>query len=212
MFDTQKYPYSLVAVPQGGQPRDRPEQGLEARRVRLRAADRRDRPERAVPVLARQDRGRAGQDDGQLQPGRREEAPHRRRLHLQGQRPLRPEGRPRQVRHPRHLGLVGLGRLAPDHHEEPAGHRHRREREARARLGLLVPERDEHEVRDPALADRRTGLALRLLLQQHAPEHVRPVRRGRRQHRATSPTSRTRRRRRCSTSGRRRSTSRSRSS
>ena len=33
----------------------------------------------------------------------------------------RPEGQPGQARHPRDLGLVGLGRLEPDHHEEPAG-------------------------------------------------------------------------------------------
>ena len=56
----------------------------------------------------------------------------RRRLHLQGQRADRPEGQPRQARHPRDLGLVGLGRLEPDHHEEPAGDRHRLERQARA--------------------------------------------------------------------------------
>ena len=49
-------------LPQGRQPGDRPEQGLEARRVRLRAAHRRDRPARAVPVVARQDRG--GQGEG----------------------------------------------------------------------------------------------------------------------------------------------------
>ena len=48
--------------------------------------------------------------------------------------------------------------------------------------GSLVPERDEHEVRDPALADRRGGLAVRLLLQQHAREHVPPLGAGRRQH------------------------------
>ncbi len=41
VFDDTQYPYSLVAVPQGAQPRDRPQLGLEARRVRLRAADRR---------------------------------------------------------------------------------------------------------------------------------------------------------------------------
>ena len=33
-----------------------------------------------------------------------------------GSKLIDPKGNPRQARHPRHLGLVGLGRLEPDHH------------------------------------------------------------------------------------------------
>ena len=210
MFDTQKYPYSIVAF------RKAVSRAIDRNRSRSSAstATRRhrcNRAARAVPGVARQDRGGQGEGARQLRPDRGEEAAHRRRLHLQGQRPLRPEGQPRQVRHPRDLGLVGLGRLAPDHHEEPAGHRHRREREARARLGLLVPERDEHEGRDAALADRRDR-ARPSATSSTTCTRTRTSRRARTPStRATSPTTRTRRRRRCSISGRRRSTSPSRS-
>ena len=52
----------------------------------------------------------------------------RRQVHLQGQPADRPEGRSGQARHPRHLGLVGLGRVEPDHHQEPPRHRDRLQR------------------------------------------------------------------------------------
>jgi len=61
--------------------------------------------------------------------------------------------------------LVRLGCLAPDHREEPAGRRHRRIGEARARLGRMAAERDEHEVHDAALELRRERHhAVRVLL------------------------------------------------
>ena len=143
---------------------------------------------------------------GDLQPDGGEEAAHRRRLHLQGHDAARPEGQPGQARHPRDLGLVGLGRVEPDHHEEPPGDRHRLERRARARLELVVPERVRDEEPDPALADRLAGLAVRLL-----PTRTSPNERSRRPARtrrtpATGRTTRTRRRRPSSTSGRRPST------
>ena len=49
-----------------------------------------------------------------------------------------------------------------------AGDRHRLERGARARLGLLAAERVRDEEPDAALADRLPGLAVRLLLRQPA--------------------------------------------
>ena len=50
VFDTTKYPYSLVAFRKARQPGDRPQDGLEARRVRLRAArPTRSALERALP-------------------------------------------------------------------------------------------------------------------------------------------------------------------
>ena len=108
-------------LPQGAEPGDRPQDRVEARRVRLRAAVRRARAERSVPEVGnRRRREEARQADGDVQPERGEEDAHRRRLHLQGRRPDRPEGEGRQARHPRHLRLVGLGRVEPDHHEEPA--------------------------------------------------------------------------------------------
>ena len=120
----------------------------------------------------------------------------------------RPEGQRRQARHPRDLGLVGLGRLEPDHHEEPAGDRHRLERRSsRPRLGRLVPERVLDEEPDAALAGRLARLAVRLLLREPLAERVHPVRAGRDARPATGSTSRHDRRRRCSTSGRGRSTS-----
>ncbi len=73
-------------LPQGAQPRDRPQLGLEARRVRLRAADRRDRPQRALPEVGHRQVGEgAGEVDGDVQPGGREDDAHERRLHVQGQ-------------------------------------------------------------------------------------------------------------------------------
>ncbi len=61
-YATTAYPISLTprhvevpvqprCVPQGAQPRNRPQDGLDARRVRVRTTDRRDRPERAVPEV-----------------------------------------------------------------------------------------------------------------------------------------------------------------
>jgi len=91
----------------------------------------------------------------------------------------RPEGQSRVVRHPRHLGLVGLGRVAEHHHEEPAVDRSRRERQARARLQHLVPARRLHQGHDASVPGRRHGLAVRLLLREHAPERVRPAGTGR---------------------------------
>ena len=46
-----------------------------------------------------------------------------------------PKGNAVKLDDPRHLGLVGLGRLAPDHHEEPPGHRHRRTASSSSRAG-----------------------------------------------------------------------------
>jgi peptide/nickel transport system substrate-binding protein len=110
-----------------------------------------------------------------LQPDGGEDAAHGQRVHVQGLEPHRPEGQPRLARHPRDLRMVGLGRLEPDHHEEPPGHRHRLEREARAGLELLVPERVRHEEPDSALAERVAGLALRLLQREPLAELGRPV-------------------------------------
>ena len=75
--------------------------------------------------------------------------------------------------------LVGLGRLAADHHQEPAGHRHQRDHQARARLELLVSERVRDEDADAALAGRLAGLAVRVLLRQPAPERAHRVGPGR---------------------------------
>ena len=146
MFDTRQYPYSLSAY------RKAVSMAIDRNKVYklgeygYAPPDRRGRPERAVPVVGdRPGRQGRGEDARKLQPGGGEEDADGRGLHLQGQQAARPEGQPRQVRHPRDLGLVGLGRVASDHLQEPQGHRHRRERQARARLGLVVPERDEHE-------------------------------------------------------------------
>ena len=125
----------------------------------------------------------------------------------------RPEGQSRQPRHPRDLGLVGLGRVEPDHHEEPPGDRHQLERRARARLELVVSERVVDEEPDPALADRLAGVAVRLLPTQPVAElKFTPFRPGCDEHRELGALSPTRRRLRSSTSGRRRSTRRSSSS
>ena len=96
-----------------------------------------------------------------------------------GNKLIDPKGNAGLARHPRDLGLVGLGRLEPDHHEEPPGHRHRLEREARAGLGLLVPERVRDEEPDPALAERVAGLAVRLLQREPVAELAHPVGPGR---------------------------------
>ena len=94
-------------LPEGAQPRDRPELGLEARRVRLRAAHRCARAPVPLPELGdRRVRQGAGEGDGHVQPDRGEEDAHRRRVHVQGQQPHRPEGQPGLARHPRDLGLV----------------------------------------------------------------------------------------------------------
>ena len=92
------------------------------------------------------------------------------RLHLQGQHADRPEGQPGQARHPCDLGLVGLGRLGPDHREEPAGHRDRLVGGSRARLELVVSERVDDEDPDAALAERFGRYAVRLLQRQPVPE------------------------------------------
>ncbi len=167
-------------VPQGAQPRDRSQLGLEARRVRLRAAGRRDRPERSLPAMGDRQVGEgAGEADGDVQPDRGQEAADRQRVHLQGQQPDRSERKCGQARHPRHLGLVGLGRLEPDHHEELPGDRDRLEREARAVLGRLVPERVLDEEPDTPLAGRITRLRLRLLLREPVAKRVHPLGDGR---------------------------------
>jgi hypothetical protein len=72
----------------------------------------------------------------------------------------------RQNRYSVPVGLVGLGGLAADHHEEPAGGRHQREHEARARLQHVVVGRLLDEDTDAALAERLAGLAVRLLLRE----------------------------------------------
>ena len=57
-------PVQHRCVPQGAQPRDRPQLGLEARRVRLRAAGRRDRAERSLPAVGHRQVGEgAGEGD-----------------------------------------------------------------------------------------------------------------------------------------------------
>ena len=112
---------------------------------------------------------------------------HLQRVHVQGQPADRPEGQPGQPRHPRHLGLVGLGRVEPDHHEEPPGDRHRLEREARARLELVVSERVRHEVPDAALAERLAGLAVRVLLLEHVEQRVHRAGAGWDEHRQLDP-------------------------
>ena len=93
-----------------------------------------------------------------------------------GNKLIDPKGNPVALRGPRHRRLVRLGRLAADHHQEPPGRRHRRDRQDRARLELLVPERVRHEGADAALAERLAGLALRVLLRQPAPERAHRVR------------------------------------
>ena len=92
-----------------------------------------------------------------------------------GSRLYDPHGDARQPRHPRHRRLVGLGRLEPDHHPEPARHRNRLPGRARAGLGRLAAQRIRDEVPDAPLAGRVTGLALRVLLLEPVPERVRPV-------------------------------------
>ena len=52
-----------------------------------------------------------------------------------GSKLIDPKGNPVTLRHPRDLGLVGLGRLAPDHHQEPAGDRHRLDTSSSSRTG-----------------------------------------------------------------------------
>ena len=145
IFDTTQYPYSLVAVPQGAQP-----WRSTATTVSKLGEYGYAPPTDAIGLTAssrsgstRRERQGAGEAARDLQPDGGEEAADRQRLHLQGQQADRPEGQPGQLRHPRDLGLVGLGRVAPDHHQEPAGDRHRLERQARAGLELLVPERVE---------------------------------------------------------------------
>ena len=73
---------------------------------------------------------------------------------------------------------------------------------ARARLGRLVPERVRDEEPDAALAGRLARLAVRVLLLEPVAERVHPLGAGRRDRPATGSTSPTPRRRRCSTSGR----------
>ena len=154
-FDTTEYPYSLAGVPEGRQPRDRPQDGVEARRVRLRARRRARSASSSCTRSGSTRRSRPGEGDGRLRPGRGEEGVHGRRLHVQERRPLRPEGRSRQLPDPRDRRLVRLGRVTADHLAEPAGRRHRRVGQARARLGRVAAERDEHEDRDAALDLRR---------------------------------------------------------
>ena len=151
-------------VPQGAEPRDQPQRRVEARRVRLRAADRRARPQRHLPGVGHgQPCKAAAQTAATYNPTAAKKTADGRRLHVQGRDADRPEGQPGQPRHPRDLGLVGLGRVEPDHHEEPPGDRHQLERRARARLELVVSERVVDEEPDAALADRVAGVAVRLL-------------------------------------------------
>ena len=58
--------------------------------------------------------------DGGVQPVGRQDGVPGVRVHLQGLVADGPEGQPGQVRRARHRRLVGLGRLAPDHHPQPA--------------------------------------------------------------------------------------------
>ena len=213
-YATTAYPISLTPrhvevpvqprpVPQGAQPRNRPQPGVEARRVRVRAADRRDRPERALPQVGDGQEGEGPfEDDVDVQPLGGEEHPHRSRLQLQ-QRPAdRSEGRRGRARHPRHRRVVGLGRVQPDHHQEPARHRDRLQGRARARLGRLAAGCVRDQVPDAALAGRVAGLPLRVLLLEPLAERLRPAWRERGDDRQLVALRRCRRRRRSSTSGR----------
>ena len=96
-FDLTQVPVQHRRLPQGRQPGDRPQDGLEARRVRLRAADVGARDRADVSEVDRPVPEGAGEGDGDLQPGRGEDGVHRRRLHLQGQQADRPEGRSRSA-------------------------------------------------------------------------------------------------------------------
>ena len=113
-FNTTQYPYSLVALPQGRQPGDRPQDGLEARRVRLRAADDRARPREPLPEVDQPCRQGAGEAARDVRPGCGEEDVHRRRLRVQGREADGSEGQPGQFPDARHRRLVGLGRVAAD--------------------------------------------------------------------------------------------------
>ena len=203
MFDTTQYPYSLVPFRHGGQPGDQPRRRLEARRVRLRAADRRDRPERDLPAVGHRpgDQGR-GQAPRDLRPGRRQEAAHRQRLHLQRQQADRPEGQ------------SGRASRSTSSAAGPTGSPRCRSSPRTSRTSASTPpskiepdwnswypSASSHEGADAALAERLAGLALRVLLRQPAPEraHRRRVRTAPRP--ATGSTSRIPARRASSTSG-----------
>ena len=196
-------------VPQGDQPGDQPQRRVEARRVRLRAADRAIGLERHLPEWVRP-------GDRRPRPSSWPRTTRRRRRRLltdagftyKGSNADRPEGQPGQPRHPRDLGLVGLGRVDADHHQEPAGDRHRLERRSSSRTGTPGTERSATKTRaccgrTPRRA-RRTGTSTRTCRSE---VHARPART--RRTRATGRTSTTPRRRRSSTSGSPRSTRRS---
>ena len=68
------------------------------------------------------------------------------------------------------------------------GDRHRLQRQARARLELVVPERVRHEEPDAALAERLAGLAVRVLQREPVAERAHPVGSGRARRRATGRT------------------------
>ncbi len=70
-----------------------------------------------------QERQGAGEGTRDVQPDGGKGAADPERVHLQGQHADRPARQPGQPRCPRDLGLVGLGRLGPDHRQEPAGDR-----------------------------------------------------------------------------------------
>ncbi len=183
VFDDTQYPYSLVAF------RKALSQAIDRNTVSKLGEYGYAPPTDAIGLgglfpqwVTDPTREGAGQGARDLQPDRGEGNAHRRRLHLQGEPADRPEGQPRQPRHPRDLGLVGLGRVEPDHHEGPAGDRHRLEREARAGLELVVPERVRDEEPDAALAERLPGLPVRLLLRELLGERVRRAGAGRHEH------------------------------
>ena len=181
MLDTTQVPVQPEGPAEGDQPGNRSKDGLEARRVRLRTARRRSRAERSLPTVGHRPRGEGrAKTMADLQPGRREEAADGQRLHVQGQPAIRPEGQPRRDQSARDLWLVGLGRVAADHHGKPARNRDRLPHGARAGLELLVPERVEHEGTHAPLAGRLDGLAVRLLLLDDAQQrlHRRPAQDG----------------------------------
>ena len=74
-----------------------------------------------------------------------------------GSKLIDPKGNPVALRGPCHRRLVATGSPRCRSSPEPPGSRHRRDRQDRARLGLLAPERVEHEVADAALAERLQG-------------------------------------------------------
>ena len=168
-------------VPQGREPGDRPQDGLEARRVRLRAGDVRARARaRSTRSGSTRPSGRKARQIGDLRPCCRAEGVHGRRVHVQGLEADRPEGQPGQLPDARDRRLVGLGRLAADHLPEPAGRRDRRVRQDRAGLaGVGIQQRDQRHQAEPDLEQRRRRPdAVRVLLLALRPVADRAHRRG----------------------------------